>query len=576
MTTIRRKLNQAIRSACGVIAGTLLVSSLAGGIAGLFPFIAGAQAQPNAAPPIQSAPAAVILPIHGMITDVTVESLERRIEQAKTMGAKVIVLDMDTPGGLVTSSIAIADLVRELTDIKTVAWVNPNAHSGGSLVAVACDEIVMSRSSRIGDSQVIMGGPSGVGAVPKELQPKAYTPVLADFRQSAKLNGYSEALCEAFVLPEREVWWIENVETGERRFVFREEKIKLVGDGDAEAKADPVEKRLDEIIAAVKPNEDKAAEMKSPSETPATLREWRLIKTYHDPLSEAEIPLTQPIDREDTLLEMSAGEATAFGFCKAIISGEKELQARYSAASLVRLNPNWSEALAYWLTSVYVRGFLMLLIMLGIYVEFHTPGVGLPGLVALICLAIFVGAPYLTGLANVWEILVIVVGLILIAVELFVIPGFGVAGVSGVILFIFGLIATFVPEEPGRSFPFYVPTLPGTIKFLQQGLYTVVAAMCTSLIGMVMLSRYLPKMPLFRRIVPANPMPSDVLIGDEYRGSARIGDLGRSEGPLRPGGKATFDGMLVDVVTQGEYLDAGTPIEVIERRGNRVVVRAAR
>ena len=112
-------------------------------------------------------PTAAILPLHGEITDVTVESLKRRIAVARGQGAKIIILDMDTPGGLVTSSIAVADLIRNLTDVKTVAWVNPNAHSGGALVAMACDEIVMARSSRIGDSQVIMGGPSGVTAVPE-------------------------------------------------------------------------------------------------------------------------------------------------------------------------------------------------------------------------------------------------------------------------------------------------------------------------------------------------------------------------------------------------------------------------
>jgi membrane-bound serine protease (ClpP class) len=165
--------------------------------------------------------------------------------------------------------------------------------------------------------------------------------------------------------------------------------------------------------------------------------------------------------------------------------------------------------------------------------------------------------------------------LLLIALELFVIPGFGVAGISGLILVLFGLIATFMPDEPGRSTPFFIPSLPGTVRFLQQGLYTMVAAMAASFVGMVFLSRYLPKTPLFRRIVPANPTPSQVLVDDDYRGAARVGDIGRTEGPLRPAGKAKFGSMLVDVVTQGEYIPPEAPVEVIERHGNRVVVRVA-
>jgi len=530
-----------------------------------------------------------ILSLHDMITDITVESLHRRIEQAKQSGAQVIVFDMDTPGGLVTSSIAIADLVRELVGITTVAWVNPNAHSGGSIVAVACDEIVMSRSSRIGDSQVIMGGPGGAVAVPEELQAKAYTPVLADFRQSAKLNGYSEVLCESFVIPEREVWWIENVETGERRFVFREDKLRLVDGEDPDSVDKPKEKKKpsqtrDEASALVDVDPPTFVETPSEAEQPDDTESaksstepsgtWRLVEKYFDPLGGTELKLAQPVVRDDMLLEMSAGEASAFGFCKAIISDRAGIMERYNLGSLTTLDPTWSEDLAFWMTSMYVRGFLMLIVLLGAYVEFHTPGVGVPGLVALIALAIFVGAPYLSGLANMWELIVIVVGVALLALELFVIPGFGLAGISGIVLLFVGLLGTFVPDEPGRPFPFYMPTLQSSIEWLKQGIIAMTGAMAASLAGMVMLSRYLPGTTMFRRIAPANPTPSDVLIDDEYLGVARIGDVGVAEGPLHPAGKARFGSSLVDVVTQGDYLERGQRVEVIEHRGNRVVVRA--
>jgi membrane-bound serine protease (ClpP class) len=516
-------------------------------------------------------PNVAVLSVHDMLTDVTVESLKRRIEHAKARGAKVIVLDMDTPGGLVTSSIAIADLMRELTDIKTVAWVNPNAHSGGSIVAVACDEIIMTRSSRIGDSQVILGGPAGAEAIPEELQPKAYTPVLADFRTSCRLHGYSQVLCEAFVLPEREVWWLEQVETGERKFVFRDEKVELMGEKDEDSKpADEDNTEAADVDDASTEPEEPTKEPTPPSAPP----QWKLVKTYHDPVLDAEVDTIQPIVRDDQLLEMSAGEAYAYGFCKEIVSNESGVIARYGAAELFRLDANWSELLAFWLTSMYVRGFLLLVIFLAAYVEFHTPGVGVAGLVALIALAIFVGAPYLTGLANIWEILLIVLGVILLGLELFVIPGFGIAGISGLAFVLVGLVATFVPDEPGRWFPLFAPDLQGTIEWVQRGLATVVGAMGISLVGMFLLSKYLPKTPVFQRIVPANPTPSEVMVEDPYRGAARVGDIGLTQGPLHPAGKAVFDNVLVDVVTRGEYLDADARVEVIERHGNRVVVRA--
>lgn len=509
---------------------------------------------------------AAILPLHGEIDPVMVFSLERRIEEAREKGVSVIVFDMDTPGGLVSSSIEIADLIKNLVDIKTVAWVNPNAHSGGAIVAVACDEIVMARSSRIGDAQVIMGGPTGVGAVPKELQPKAYTPVINEFRASARLNGYSVVLAEAFVIPEREVWWLENINTKERKFVSREDKIRLLGEPKKAASPDD-----DEDATEQTDDDQEPAQFSSAASTGES--EWKLVETYFDPHLDMEVDAIQPVVRDDELLEMSQGEAQAWGFSKGVVADEDALRTRYGLASLIYITPTWSEGLADWLTSTYVRGFLMLIILLGAYVEFHTPGVGVAGLVALIALGVFVGAPYMTGLANVWEILLLAVGVLLIGLEIFVIPGFGVAGISGVGLVIIGLLATFVPDEPGRSFPIYLPSLASTWHGLQVGVITMVCSMAASLVGMVMLSKFLPRMAVFRRIVPANPTPSEVLVEDPYRGAARIGDVGVTEGPLRPAGKARFGSLLVDVVSQGDYLEACVQIEVVERRGNRVVVR---
>ena len=493
---------------------------------------------------------AAVITIHGDITDITVDSVRRRIKEARQQNAELIVFDLDTPGGLVNSSIEIADLIRGLDDIKSVAWVNPDAYSGGSLVAVACDEIVMSRSSRIGDSQVIMGGPEGYTAVPEDLRPKVYTPVLHDFRTSAKLNGYSLVLCDAFVDPDLEVWWLENTATGEREFVFREEKLRRLGEAESG------------VDWAKQDGGDGG--------------QWKLVKTYFDIILNKELPVAQPVVPEGELLQMSPAEAYAFGFCKAVINDDDALMSHYELASLTRFDALWSESLAHWLTSMPVRAFLLLVVFLAAYVEFHTPGVGLAGLVSLIALVVFVGAPYLTGLASIWEIVLIAAGILLLLLELFVVPGFGVAGVTGLVLIFTGLVATFIPEQPGRTFPTLFPALPATVEGLKTALVALVSAMIASVIGMMMLSRYLPKMPILRGMMPANPMPSEVLVEDPYRGAAHIGDLGQTESPLRPAGKARFGPVLVDVVAQGDWIEAGARVEVVERRGNRVVVRPMR
>jgi membrane-bound serine protease (ClpP class) len=540
MKTIRNHLRSILkRHALGMVCAILL-------------WMPGSVFAQSSAPP---SPAAgrigAILPIHDALTDVTVTSLRRRIEDAQDQGATVFVFELNTPGGLVSSAISISDLIKGIPDAKTVAWVNTNAHSGGAMVALACHEIVMARSSRIGDSQVIMVGPEGVTAIPDDLKPKANTPVLGQFRASARERGYSEVLAESFVIPEREVWWLEHVPTGQRQFFFTEEKEKLI------------------------PDEDSTTESSSSkSDGPPT--EWRLVEKYYDTVLERDVDVMQPIERSDTLLEMSASEAIAYGFSKGVVTTEAELRSRYELEKVIRYAPSWSEQLAFWLTSEYVRGFLMVIILMGAYVEFHTPGLGLAGLVALIALGIFIGAPYMTGLANIWEILFVIGGIVLILLEILVIPGTGIAGISGVVLLVIGMLATFAPPEPGRTIPLYIPTMESTVEGVAQGLKILVISLVISLAGMFMLSRFLPRMPVLRGMIPANPTPSEVQVDDPYLGAARVGDLGESLGPLRPAGKARFGPMYVDVVTQGEFIESGTALEVVERRGNRVVVRAAR
>lgn len=551
--------------------------------------MSGTRASETPQPSTEAAPAAavesqngvgVIIPIHTAITDVTAESVKRRIEEARGRGATVVILELDTPGGLVSSTFDIADAIRNLTGLKTVAWVNTNAHSGGALVAIACEEIVMARSSRIGDAQVIFGNPIGPQAIPEELKAKITTPVLSDVRASAQLRGYSQVLCESLVDPEREVWWLENIETGEREFVFRDEKIKRLGESvpaseEDEKSTDDKESTKDETSADDKESadddEEGTATAAASGEQPP---KWKLVENYYDVVLKTDVPTNQPVVRDNQLLQMSAAEAQAYGFSKAIVPNDSDLQARYGLGTVFRINPSWSESLATWMTSMWVRGFLLVIILLGAYVEFHTPGVGVPGLVALVCLAVFIGAPYLSGIANVWEILFIIVGFVLIGLEVFVIPGFGLAGISGIVLVIIGLLATFIPDEPGRSFPLYIPSLPSTLHSLKVALATLVSSMIASLIGMAMLSRFLPRLPVLGRIVPENPTPSEISTGDPYRGLARVGDIGLAVGPLHPAGKARFGGEVVDVVTQGEYLETDARVEVIERRGNRVVVRA--
>jgi membrane-bound serine protease (ClpP class) len=241
------------------------------------------------------------------------------------------------------------------------------------------------------------------------------------------------------------------------------------------------------------------------------------------------------------------------------------------------LSYTWSEKLVEWLTSPMVRTILLIVMLLAAYVELNTPGVGLPGLVAVCCLVVFLGAPYLTGLADMWDILAVVAGAVLLAVEVFVIPGFGVTGIAGIALICIGVVASFVgPEMPNQP-PFYWPRLDYTLEALKTGVWALVIGLSAALAGGIALRRIFPSVPYIGQIVAPNPTAAAVAMPDPYPTDvARPGDAGVAETPLRPAGKARFEAVLFDVTTEGEFIELGARVEVLERRGNRVVVRRAR
>jgi membrane-bound serine protease (ClpP class) len=494
---------------------------------------------------------AAIVPVEDMITDITNQSIRQRVAKVRQGGANCIVFEINTFGGLVTSALEICEYIKNLgDDVYTVAWVHPKAISAGAMISLACNEIIMASSSKIGDSAPIAMAPTG-GAEPMEEteRAKVESPIVQEFRDSARRNAYSEVLAEAMVRFREDIYWLENTETGERRFAHTEEKKGLLGE---------TKSLLADWARLGK---------KSP---------WKLIESYVDPVTGRNVTVKQPVLREKELLTMSQSEAVMYGFARTVVSSESELASYLSARSPIpRLDTTWSERLARYLTSPSVRVFLFLMMMIAAYAEFHAPGHGVGGIVALLALAVFLGAPYLTGLANIWEIVVVGIGIALLMLEIFVIPGFGIAGITGIACIFVGLLASFIPEEP-NSFPiFHWPELEGTFEGLYVGIRSLAIGLVLSLAGMVVISRYLPKTPVMAGFAPPNPTHDEVVMPDPYDGLAAVGDIGTAEAPLRPAGKARFGATLVDVVSQGEFIPAGGRIVVIERHGNRVVVRLA-
>lgn len=522
-----------------------------------------------ASAPAESITRAYILPIRGEISDITHDSLKRRLNTIRDKDPELVVIELNTPGGSLAATMDICDMLKGLRDdgVKVYSWVNTQAYSAGTIIALATDGIVMARNSTIGDCQPIQMTPQGVSAIPEDIEAKATSPLKAELEDSARRNGLSYEVLLALINPQTVLFWLVNTETGERRLVDSRGRDQLFnledrrdgtgkggllemfrGSGERDQRGD-----LDEVVP-----EDR-------SRTP-----WRYVK--EDPVLG---PVRQPVDKSNELLTMRTSKAIAFGFCEATINNEAELRAHFGVTgSFERLENTWLETAIEWLASPMVRGVLFMLMLMGAYAEFKAPGLGLAGGVALVALVLFLGAPYLAGTAVTWEIVVVVVGMILIVIEVFVIPGFGVIGIVGLILMGIGLLFSFAPPEPGfeREWP-SMPTLQMTYDALKSGLYAIAAGLGGSVVGMYFIALYFPKLPVAGQLIAANPRREELQMDDPYPGTAQPGDEGVAESLLRPAGKARFGRMLVDVVSQGEYIENGSRIVVVERQGNRVVVR---
>jgi len=485
-----------------------------------------------------------VIPIRGVIDDIMRDSVERRLTEAQTAGARVIIFEMDTPGGMVTSALSICQLIKVLPrDVRTVAWVHPRAYSAGAMISVACNEIWMSEGASIGDCAPIMVTPTGgVEELGGAERAKAESPILQEFRESAARNGYDQLLARAMVAVGEEVWWLESAhEPGVRRFVAGPEKKQLIDD------------------------------------VPDADRQWKLVESYLSPTSGKTIPLTQPVDRADSLLTMGPDEAVAFGFARGVARNLGELTASLELDGLpLRFPASGWEVFAAWLNSPLVRGVLFMIVIIGAYMEFQHPGMILPGVTAAIALVIFLAAPYAAGLATVWTFVLLGIGLILLAIEIFVVPGHGISGVIGVALIIVAVIGTFVPQEPSTTpggAPFFSwPSLPGTWKALERGILVLSSSIVVSILGIVLILRYFPQLKVSHGVVAPNPEAGAMALPDPGE-AVQVGDIGVVTGDLRPGGQARFGQEVVDVHSQGEYVEAGRRVQVIRREGMRIVVR---
>ncbi len=247
-----------------------------------------------------------------------------------------------------------------------------------------------------------------------------------------------------------------------------------------------------------------------------------------------------------------------------------EVQAAFQVANgLPAVRPNWAHRLIEFLASPRVAGTLLFIGWFALMFEFMSPGLGLPGFLSAVCFLLFFWSSVLHGTAGWLEILLFVAGIVFVALEIFVLPGVGAFGIGGAGLIVASIVLA--------SQTFVIPRNPYEWSQVPNSLLVLSAAGAGMILSLLCMPRLLTHAPVFCRIALESPDAIELetiryqesLVHWDYL----LGKRGVTVTPLTPSGKARFGDELVDVISDGDLVAAGTDVTVAEVRGNEVVVR---
>jgi membrane-bound serine protease (ClpP class) len=395
------------------------------------------------------------------------------LKRATEIKADLVLIEMDTYGGVLTDAKEIVDKIMH-HEKPVWVFINSDAASAGALISIACDSIYMSPGATIGAATVVDG--SGQKA------PDKYQSYMRSImRSTAEENGRNPSIAEGMVDEDMEI-----------------EGIKKAGQ----------------------------------------------------------------------IITFSTSEALQHGFCDAKVQSINEILQRNKLgdAKVSHFELGVSEKIIAFALNPFISGILILIIIAGIYFEMQTPGLGFAGLAALVALILYLVPYYMNGLAENWEIIAFFIGLVLIAFEIFVIPGFGVAGITGIIVTVGSLVLIMLNND---AFDF---------EFVRMNdiLIAITAALGGLLGGGILLFAFganLPNTRFYSRVALVDTQQSAQGYVSNPKTQNMVGKTGIANTVLRPSGKVIIDDVMYDAHTRGEYIEKGTLIEVISDEGPALKVR---
>ncbi|MEM1011448.1 MAG: ATP-dependent Clp protease proteolytic subunit [Planctomycetota bacterium] len=469
---------------------------------------------------VEGGKTAAVIIADGMVDNFFRDGILRRLQMAEAEGVDAVILSINTYGGLVTAGLETSRAIKQ-SPLPIYAYVDDKAISAGSMIALSAKAIAMEPASQIGDSGVIAMGQPLEGTE----RAKAESPVLADFDDSARRNGYDPLLARSFVRTDVVVYALQPTDGGEIRFVDGDEYETLISD--------------DGGFVDV-----------------------------------PDVPV--PLDDEESLLTLGDDASARIGLSLGTYDTATAFAESLGYTVVATYSPSGGERAIGFLSSFAVRGLLTTVLLLSIYASFNAPGTGVPEVIAICTLGVLFGVPFLTGFAEWYEVALFLVGLGLLAVEVFLLPGFGMFGGTGLVLIITGLGLSFVG-------PIYVPDMPVGfgVDWGRFGEATLMLLICVavSLFLWMWLARFLPSLPFGNDLLLKDepPTPEEEARRLDW---PTVGSVGTAVSDLRPGGVARFaiteapgDTTTADVVSDRGFVAAGAELSVVEVAGSRVVVR---
>lgn len=455
----------------------------------------------------------VWIAINGPIDGIKESYVRRRIEQAREEQVNLLLFQINSDGGADRAADNLADTISRITDMKTVAYIDDRAVGVSTLVALACDDIVFRKGGEIGGVNHIVVARNGQAV---ELSPSQREAIADRAENLAEMNGHSGAVARAMVDPQVTIIQCKDTKTGAVGYFLP-----------AQLEAEP-DRYVDRIVK------------KAPGQ----------------------------------VLTLSADDAVAYGLGE-VVPNEEEFKAIYGLKGKdIKVNgPTWVDALVTTLNDPFVSWVLLFVGLFMLILELKLPGIGLPAITSALAFLLFFWSRYLSGTADQLEIMLFVVGMVSLALELFVFPGFGVFGMSGILLILVSLVMA--------SHTFIWPTQEYEYRQMGQTLFQITLALAAVAGGAVVLGRYFPSIPLFNRLI-LKPEPWDADADPNVKPVATdgleslyflIGETGRTTTTLRPSGKARFGDLLIDVSADGFFVEPDTLIEVVDVQGSKVIVK---